>query len=179
MRKFTVKQLVYSAAAIALAAVTSRLELVHMPMGGSVTLFSMLFVVLAGYWYGPKTGIIAAVAYGLIQFILNPYFYTIPQVLLDYPLAFGALGLSGFFYKKKHGLVLGYIVGLLGRYFFSFLSGMVFFGTYASDYDMTAPVYSLVYNGSYLLTEGAVTIIIIMMPPVQNALSRVKRMVIE
>ena len=44
-----------------------------------------------------------AVAYGLVQFVLEPIFYTIPQMLLDYPLAFGALGLAGFFNKKKVG----------------------------------------------------------------------------
>ena len=179
MKKITANQIVCSAAAIALATVTSMIKLFHMPMGGSVTLLSMLFIVLIGYWYGPKVGITAAVAYGLIQFVLEPAFYTIPQILIDYPLAFGALGLSGFFHEKKHGLVLGYITSLLGRYFFTFLSGMVFFGTYAADYGMSAPVYSLVYNGSYLLTEGIITIFIIMLPPVQNALSRIKQMVTE
>ena len=100
-------------------------------------------------------------------------------MIVDYPLAFGALGISGFFYKKKHGLILGYIAGVLGRYFFAFLSGLIFFGAYAADYNMSAPVYSLVYNGAYLLTEGGITLIIIAIPPVQNALARVKRMVLE
>ena len=166
--RITTKQLVCSAAAMALAIVTSM-----------ITLLSMLFIVLIGYWYGPKVGITAAVAYGLLQFVLEPIFYTIPQMLVDYPLAFGALGISGFFYKKKHGLILGYIAGVLGRYFFAFLSGLIFFGAYAADYNMSAPVYSLVYNGAYLLTEGGITLIIIAIPPVQNALARVKRMVLE
>ena len=46
-------------------------------------------------------GIMTAVAYGLVQFVTEPIFYTIPQMLLDYPLAFGALGLAGFFNKKN------------------------------------------------------------------------------
>ena len=177
--RITTKQLVCSAAAMALAIVTSMIKLFDLPMGGSVTLLSMLFIVLIGDWYGPKVGITAAVAYGLLQFVLEPIFYTIPQMLVDYPLAFGALGISGFFYKKKHGLILGYIAGVLGRYFFAFLSGLIFFGAYAADYNMSAPVYSLVYNGAYLLTEGGITLIIIAIPPVQNALARVKRMVLE
>ena len=78
-------------------------------------------------------------------------------MLVDYIFAFGALGLSGLFSKSKNGLVKGYIAGVLGRYFFAFLSGMIFFGAYAADYGMSAPVYSLVYNGIYLSVEAVLT----------------------
>ena len=71
----TTKQLVYSAVAIALAVVCSMIKLFDMPMGGSVTLLSMLFIVLIAYWYGPYVGIMTAVAYGLVQFVLEPIFY--------------------------------------------------------------------------------------------------------
>ena len=121
----TTKQLVYSAVAIALAVVCSMIKLFDMPMGGSVTLLSMLFIVLIAYWYGPYVGIMTAVAYGLVQFVLEPIFYTIPQMLLDYPLAFGALGLAGFFNKKKWGLQIGYIAGVIGRFVFATISGVV------------------------------------------------------
>ena len=95
--KNTTKKLVYSALGIALALVTSYIKLWEMPMGGSVTLLSMLFVCLIGYWFGLKYGLITGVAFGLLQFILDPYMLSIPQVILDYPFAFGALGLSGLF----------------------------------------------------------------------------------
>lgn len=178
-KKITTKQLVFSAMAIALAMVASMIKLFDLPMGGSVTLMSMLFVVLIGYWYGPYVGITTAVAYGLLQFVLEPIFYTVPQMITDYPLAFGALGLSGFFYKKKHGLMIGYIAGVLGRYFFAFLSGLIFFAAYAEGSGMSAPIYSLAYNGSYLIPEAAVTLIIIALPPVANALKRIKRIATE
>lgn len=177
-RKITTKQLVFSAVAIALAMVTSMIKLFEMPMGGSVTLLSMLFVVLIGYWYGPYVGIMTAVAYGLLQFVMEPIFYTIPQMLTDYPLAFGALGLSGFFGKKKYGLIKGYIAAVLGRYFFAFLSGIIFFASYAPE-TMAAPVYSLVYNGSYLGAEAVITLIILALPPVAKALEQVKRLASE
>ena len=61
----TTKQLVYSAVAIALAVVCSMIKFANLPMGGSVTLFSMLFIALIGYWYGPYVGLMTAVAYGL------------------------------------------------------------------------------------------------------------------
>lgn len=171
---FTTKQLVYSAAAIALAAACSMIKLFEVPMGGSVTLLSMLFVVLIAYWYGPYVGIMTAVAYGLVQFVTEPIFYTIPQMLLDYPLAFGALGLAGFFHKRKWGLQIGYVVGVLGRFFFSTLSGIVFFAAYAPE-GMSPVLYSIGYQASYLLPEMAVTLCILCIPAVSSALARVKR----
>lgn len=173
------KQLVFSAVAMALGIVTSMVKLFDLPMGGSVTLFSMLFIVLIGYWYGPVSGIMTAVAYGLLQFVIEPVFYTIPQMLVDYPLAFGALGLSGFFQNSKHGLIKGYLFGVFGRYVFAFLSGLLFFAAYAEGSGMSAPIYSLVYNGSYLITEAVITLIIIAIPAVNKALNHVKKMACE
>lgn len=170
------KQLALCAAAIALAMVTSYLKLFHLPMGGSITLFSMLFICLIGYWFGLRTGLMAACAYGILQLVIDPYIISIPQMLTDYLFAFGALGLSGIFCNKKHGLIKGYLLGVLGRYFFAFLSGMIFFGSYAADYGMSAPVYSLAYNGIYLGAEAVLTIIVLMIPAVQKGLSSIKVM---
>lgn len=175
-KKFSTRQLVFSAMAMALAMVTSMIKVIDMPMGGSVTLFSMLFICLIGYWYGLRGGLMTAIAYGFLQLIVDPYIISIPQMLTDYIFAFGALGLSGIFAKSKGGLIKGYIIGVLGRYFFSFLSGMIFFGSYASDYNMSAPVYSLIYNGAYLGLEGVITLILLALPPVNKGLSKVKTM---
>lgn len=177
-KRFGTRQLVFSAMAMALAMVTSMIKVVDMPMGGSVTLFSMLFICLIGYWYGPKGGLMAAVAYGVLQLIVDPYIISIPQMLTDYILAFGALGLSGIFSKAKHGLVKGYIAGVLGRFFFTFLSGMIFFGSYAASYNMTAPVYSFLYNGAYLGLEALLTLILAAIPAVSRGLAGVKRMAV-
>lgn len=170
----TTKQLVYSAVAIALAVVCSMIKLFEMPMGGSVTLISMLFIVMIAYWYGPYVGIMTAVAYGLVQFVIEPIFYTIPQMLLDYPCAFGALGLAGFFYKKKRGLQIGYVVGVIGRFIFASISGIVFFASYAPE-GMNPILYSVAYQASYLLPEMIVTLIIISIPAVSAALAHIKR----
>lgn len=173
------KQLVFSAMAMALAMVTSMIKLVDMPMGGSVTLLSMLFITLIGYLFGLRTGLTAAIAYGFLQLVVNPYIISIPQMFTDYIFAFGALGLSGVFSGKKNGLVKGYLLGVLGRYFFTFLSGMIFFGSYAASYHMSAPVYSLVYNGAYLGLEALITVVIILLPPVSKGFLKVKKMVAE
>ena len=174
--KFSARQLAFSAMAIAAAFVTSEIKLFHLPFGGSITLFSMLFLVLIGYWYGLRAGLMTAIAYGFLQLVSDPYIISIPQMLVDYIFAFGALGLSGLFSKSKNGLVKGYIAGVLGRYFFAFLSGMIFFGAYAADYGMSAPVYSLVYNGIYLSVEAVLTLIILYLPPVKKVMGQLKTM---
>ncbi len=178
-KKFSTKQLVFSAVAMALAMVTSMIKLFDLPMGGSVTLCSMLFICLIGYWYGLYGGLTAAIAYGFLQLIVDPYIISLPQMLTDYIFAFGALGLAGVFSNKKHGLLYGYLLGVLGRFVFSFLSGMIFFGSYASSYNMTAPVYSFVYNGAYIGAEALITIVIILLPPVAKGLLRIKNMAQE
>lgn len=171
--KDTTKKLVYSALGIALALVTSYIKLWEMPMGGSVTLLSMLFVCLIGYWFGLKYGLITGIAFGLLQFIIDPYMLSIPQVILDYPFAFGALGLSGLFCNKKFGLQIGYVIGVVGRFVCSTLSGVIFFADYAPE-GMNPWVYSITYQGSYIGAELVLTLIIISIPPVANALSLVK-----
>lgn len=167
------RKLVFSSMAIALALVTSYIKLWNMPMGGSVTLLSMLFISLIGYWFGVKYGIITGAAFGLLQFVINPYMLSIPQVLLDYPLAFGALGLSGFFQNSRFALPTGYLAGVLGRFVFSTLSGVIFFASYAPE-GMNPWVYSILYQGSYLGAEALLTLVIISLPPVTKALKLIK-----
>ena len=169
-----VKKLVFSAMGIALAMVTSYIKVWEMPMGGSVTLLSMLFISLIGYWFGPKYGILTGAAYGILQFVIDPYFLSVPQLLFDYPFAFGALGLSGLFHDRKYGLQIGYAVGVMGRFVFSTLSGVMFFAAYAPE-GMNPWVYSSLYQGSYLGTEGIITLVLLSMPPVVKALDTVKR----
>lgn len=176
-KKFSAKQLAFSAMAIALATVASMIKLIHLPMGGSVTLLSMFFVTLIGYWYGLGAGLTTGVAYGILQLVIDPYIISVPQMLVDYVFAFGALGLAGLFWKnkKKYGIILCYIAGILGRYIFAVISGWIFFGMYASDYGFSSPiVYSMAYNGAYIFLEAGITIVILLIPPVNKALSYVK-----
>ena len=170
-KKMSTKQLVFSAMAIALATVTSMIKLFEMPMGGSVTLFSMLFIVLIGYWYGLGGGLTVAIAYGVLQLLLDPYILSFPQMLVDYILAFGALGLAGIFHNSKHGLIKGYIVAVLGRYFFAFLSGWIFFGMYAPE-GQNVLVYAAVYNGLYLVPEAIICIALAMVPQIRQLAKR-------
>ena len=172
--KISIKQISVSALCLALAFVLSNIKLFKLPMGGSFTVFSMFFVTFIGYLYGPRVSMSAAFAYGLLQLIVDPYIISVPQMLCDYILAFGALGLSGFFYEKKHGMIKGYLLGIFGRYVFAVLSGVIFFASYAPE-GMSPLVYSMAYNATYIAAEGILTVIVMLIPAVHAALNRVKQ----
>ena len=176
-QKMTTRQLVFCAVAMALAFVTSYLKVFTLPWGGSVTLCSMLFIVLIANWYGVGTGITAGLAFGILQFIQEPYVLSFFQVCCDYIFAFAALGVAGFFAKQKHGLLKGYIAAVIARGFFHSLGGYLYWMSYMPDNfpkSLTA-VYPIVYNYSYLLAEGIITVIVISIPAVAKALTQVKK----
>ena len=173
-----VKQLIFCAAAVALGTVLSYVKLFNFPTGGSITLLSMLIICLPGYWYGPALGIMTGIAYGVLQLILEPYVIHPMQLIMDYFLAFGALGLCGFFFKTKNGLIKGYIIGILGRYLFSVLSGYIFFSEYAWE-GWNPLAYSLVYNAIYIFSEAGVTLLLLLLPPLKEGLAQLKKMALS
>lgn len=176
-RTFSARRLAYCAMAVALAYVTSFIKPFELPYGGSVTLLSMLFIVLVGNWYGVKTGVLVGLAYGVLQFLQEPYFLSLFQVCCDYVLAFAALGLSGLFRKRKNGLLIGYIVAVLARGFFHSLGGYLYWMDYMPENfpQSLRALYPIIYNYSYLLAEGVITVIIIRLPAVSNALERIRK----
>lgn len=180
-KRMSTKQLVFCAAAMALAFITSYIKIWNMPWGGSVTLCSMLFIVLAANWYGAGTGIFVGLAYGILQFIQEPYVLSFFQVCCDYILAFAALGVAGFFAKKKHGLLKGYIAAVLARGAFHALGGYLYWMDYMPENFPQAlkSVYPIAYNYSYLLAEAVITIVLISIPAVAKGLNRVKQNAVE
>lgn len=179
--KMATRQLVFCAMAIALAFVTSYIRLFKLPWGGSITLCSMLFIVLIGNWYGVQAGILVGLAYGILQFIQEPYVLSFFQVCCDYVLAFAALGVAGFFAKKNNGLLKGYIAAVIARGVFHSLGGYLYWMDYMPDNFPQAlkGVYPIVYNYSYLLAEGIITVIIISIPAVAKGISQVKKLAVE
>jgi thiamine transporter len=172
-KKTDVRALTISALMIALATVLGMIKVFSMPQGGSVTLFSILPIVVCGYLLGTRRGIMAGFCVGLINLIFGPYVIHPVQLLLDYPVAFGALGLSGLAANQKNGLTKGYIIGIIGRYICAVLSGVIFFGEYAPE-GFNAWTWSLWYNLTYLAAEGAITLIVINIPAVRNMFSNFK-----
>ena len=176
--KLTIKQLAFCAMCLALATVLSEIKIFDMPTGGSITLLSMFVIALPGILFGLVPGIVTAVAYGMLQLIIDPYVLYPMQLVVDYILAFGALGLSGLFYGKKGAVIKGYIAAVIGRYIFSVISGWIFFGAYAWEGWNPLP-YSLAYNAAYIFAEAALTVIILAIPPVNKAVWQVIKLANE
>ncbi len=177
-KKMTARELAFCAVAIALAYAASFVPLFRMPFGGSVTLFSMLFIVLIAYWYGPQTGILVGFAYGVLQFLQEPYYLSLLQVCLDYLVAFAALGVAGFFRNRKNGLIKGYLAAVFARGVFASLAGYLFWMEYMPDNfpkSLTA-VYPIVYNYMYLIAEAVLTVILLAIPAMKKAVAQVTKM---
>jgi len=173
--ELNIRSMTYAGLAMSVAFLLSFLTLFTMPggMGGSVTPMSMFFVTLIGFMFGPVVGVVSAVAYGLLQLVQRATVVHPIQLLLDYPMAFGALGLSGFFWKMKHGLYIGFVVAVIGRWVMHTVSGVVFFGQFAFDAWHPLP-FAMVYNGTYIFPEMVITLIILAIPPVRHAIERVR-----
>ena len=166
--------LTISAVLIAVSFVLSMITMFRMPQGGSVTPFSMLPIAVCAYLLGTRTGVMAGAALGMVNLIVNPYVIHPLQLLLDYPIAFSALGIGGFARESKAGLPLVYLIGIFGRFICSTLSGVVFFSSYAEGTGMDPLLYSVIYNGTYIGAEGLMTLVILFLPPVRTALGKMK-----
>ena len=158
----------FIATAVTLA-VISKLIPAPWLQGGSVTLASAVPIILASILYGPKWGVLTSCAYAIIQMIMG--FYPPPTqtilnfllvVCLDYLFAFGAFGLAGLFYKKDKAFTIplsGFIVTLI-RYVCHIISGILIWGVYAEE-GQSVLVYSLVYNGTYMIPEIIITTVVL------------------
>lgn len=164
--------MVEGAMLIALATALSYLKLFEMPFGGSITL-EMIPLVIMGLRRGPKWGLFTGFVHGLLQMIIGfsnvlycaTLLSQIGCILLDYLLAFSVLGLTALFAtpfknNKKVGYIVGSIIVCALRFVCSFLSGWLLWGSYAPE-GMKPAVYSLVYNGAYMLPDTIIVAIAI------------------
>jgi thiamine transporter len=143
---------------VALATVLSYIRFLVFPQGGSVTLASMVPLLILSYRRGPLVGVFSCLVYGIIQFYQDPWMFSVAQFLLDYPIAFGCIGLAGYFRNGRE--LIGAILGLGCRYLAHIISGFVFFAEYAPP-DMSPIVYSMIYNGTYMLPEIVISGILV------------------
>lgn len=198
---FKIRRLVETGLLFAMALILSMIKLYEMPWGGSVTLVSMLPIILISYRYGLKWGFFASSVYTILQLILDigslrgiSPITLIGSIVFDYILGFAALGLGGIFRNKikntSAALACGSAAAIFGRFVGSFLSGFLLWGSYAEDtlkgfsdglassvldtfsgWGLSA-IYSLLYNGAYLLPELIITMIIAFIigkiPVIQN-----------
>ena len=138
---------------IALGTILANIKIYELPNGGSITLFSMVPFILVSFRHGVKWGLFT----GFVNSLL--------QMLLDYVLAFSFLGLACVFAKPFKNKLVGVAVGSAAvcvlRFLCSFLSGVLIWGNLSDG--LPAWIYSLTYNGSYMLPEGIMTTIAVVL----------------
>lgn len=172
-KKNDVSIMVKTAILLAVTFVLNQITLFRMPQGGSITAFGMLALFLISYMFGARQGIIAGMAYGLLDLIISPSVIHPIQIFMDYPLAFGAIGIGGLLRKQNLGIIKGYILGAIGRYIVVVLSGIIFWGMYAPE-GFNAVSWSLFYNMTYMLPEAVLTVVILFIPQVRKLFDRFK-----
>lgn len=197
------KRLTESAMLLAVAIVlelVSKLFIPEMPFGGQITLVSMLPVVLISYRHGVKWGLVSGAAYALLEMAIGaktvaaafqPGYFgdgtmiadALIMCVLDYLVAFTALGLGGVFRNRIErpgvGLMCGSLVALGARYVAHIASGYILFSGWAEWFftqegfpawgaqlvqslsaEELGLMYSVVYNGMYMLPEIAITAVV-------------------
>lgn len=158
------RSIVYGAVAMALAFVLSYARLFKLPNGGSITFASLLPLMIYCCMFGTRRGLIVCSLYGVLQALQDPYIIHPMQFLLDYPLAFGLVGVSGIFMekgvfkeKKILAFLLGGVVAVLFRYICHVCSGTFAFAEY-TDFK-AALAYSLGYNATYVFADMAISLV--------------------
>ena len=141
---------------VALAQILSYIKIMELPNGGSLPPAMFPILLFAVRW-GLKDGLLAGFVFGLLQLIFDgAYAWGWQSMLLDYLVAFPPLGLAGLFKGKKWGIFAGTVLGCLGRFIVHFISGITIYRIYAPTEILGTVfdepnLYSLVYNGSYML----------------------------
>ena len=167
----TTRRLTETAVMIALATALSFVQIYTLPMGGSITLFSQVPIMVIGYRYGVRWGAFTGVLHGVLQMLLQGlgnFAYVkgfgayCVLILADYVLAYMALGIGGGLFKKAVknqalALGIGAAVGSALRFLCHFWSGVTIWSEYAGDQNIW--IYSLTYNGSYMLLEAALSVV--------------------
>jgi thiamine transporter len=155
MKKNLTLSIALGANAIALSLALDLIPHFTMPLGGSVTLFSMLPLVVYSYIFGWKKGMLTGLTYGVLSYFMSPYGIVNPwNVILDYPLPFCLVGLSGVFNSsdKRNQMLLGTATATVARFIPHFISGILFYAEYAPE-GMNGVLYSVLYNGLFVAAD--------------------------
>ena len=150
---------------VALAQILGYLKLAEAPNGGSIT-FAMFPIILFAVRWGLRPGLMAGFLFGLLQLIFDgAYAWGWQSMLLDYLVAFTPLGLAGLFRGKSWGLFAGTLAGCLARFAIHYISGVTVYKILAPteflNWTFSSPaLYSLVYNGSSMLPNTIITLLI-------------------
>ena len=174
-KPFDSRSMSFAAMCVAMSFALSYIKFFEMPMGGSITFASMLPVMLYSYMFGCRKGVIAGLVYGILQAVQDPWLLHPAQFLLDYGVAFAAVGVTGclrgfklFKGNMRLQFTLGALIGGVLRFISHFFSGAFAFGSfgagYAEEYGIAALnnpyLYSLIYQCMYVIPEIIIVVVV-------------------
>ena len=188
MRNKKIGILAECAVMLALAFALSMAKLYEMPLGGSVTVGSMLPIMMIGIKYGPKIGVGTAFLYSVTQALqalasgnVFPYCEAgttlVVCILFDYIVPFTVLGLSGIFMKcssirtEEVRAYIGMAATVVVRFLCHFITGVVIWKQWAPE-GMGKYLYSFLYNGSFLGVDFAILLVIAVLMLRKNEIRR-------
>ena len=178
-KSFDTKTLVFSALTIATSFVLSYLKVTPVTYGGSITLCSMLAICLYAYCFGFLPALFTGIIYGILQFFQSSaYIFNYATFFLDFILAFSSIVMmcvARKFIKNKGSFILGLTMTFAVRFIFHFLSGMLYFengGIWANLPQDNAFIYSFLYQVVYVIPDGAIAIIALVLLAKSGALNQ-------
>ena len=159
------QKLTVSAVLIALATALSFVKIWEMPLGGAVTLLSMLPMCVLSVMYGVRLAALPCFVYAAIQMAVSGVFgwgltptVLVGAILFDYLAPFTCLCFAGVFRKKGlWGIIAGILLVCVLRFLFHFASGCIFFRSY--ELFNNPYMWSLAYNGTFMLPELGLTLV--------------------
>jgi len=141
--------------------------------GGSIDLVMIPLLIFAIKW-GEKWGCLAGLVFGTLKyFMASGLAISWVSIIFDYSIAYAAVGLAGIVNRfsnppSKLAIGIGTFIGCLGRFIIHYISGVTVYAQYMPEefmnLKMTTPtVYSLLYNGTYMLPNTIIAIIVMVL----------------
>lgn len=174
----------------------SAVKVVVLPQGGAVTYMSLLFLWLVTYFFGFKYGLICSVFFGFaklgINYLTGEYINFHPMaILLEYPLGCGVFCLGGLLKEPEREtknsissfggqmkiepfkLKMGYAIGVFGQFILYVISAVCFYPPDREGF-FNNLLFCIAYDASYLMIEGVITVLILCVPPIYEAIYYLK-----
>lgn len=164
-RNLHLRALTEGAIMVALAQVLGYIKLFELPQGGAICLSMLPIFVYCARW-GFGAGMLASFAFSVLQLLLDgAYAWGWQSMIGDYIVAYSLLGVAGLFSKQRNGFFIGTLVGSFARFLAHYITGATVWAEYMPEtffgMTMTTPwIYSALYNGSFILVDAAMTLVI-------------------
>ena len=164
--KFSTKMLLNISLMIAFSIILQQIPIYHFPQGGTITFGAAIPIIFLAWRYGAAVGMLAGFILGLIVIIIDPFILHPIQVLFDYPLPFMAAG----FAALSRNFIASSIFVFSGKFICHFISGVVFFASYAPE-GMSPIIYSLTVNASMIVPEFIICCVLLKILPIERLIN--------